>query len=610
MKKRWNNARELLEYLNDTYLDLHTKYEKLFWISYMGDKSVNKKKDFAEAAREAFRTNTQLQDAVASYLQTAKGNTQKRLAYWKDFFSRYQTPDVLIPLRKEIAELETQVQVKHANRIEGYTDPYTKKFVPLSRNGMSSLRGTSDDEKIRKACFDALEQLARTAVDEYVLLVQKRNEYARALGYEDFYAFKLAVEEKMTKKELFSLWDSIYEKTKYGFENIRNLEKEKPGLRKPWNYSYMLAGSFVKEADQYFPFEEAIPLWINTFSRLGIQFNSGKIVLDLLDRAGKYNNGFCHWPVPVHYTNGKRIPGVAQFTCNVVQGIPGESSTGVHTLFHEGGHAAHMLSCENKDICLNIEFPPMSTAWAETQSMFLDTVNSSIEWCTLYAKNKEGKTYPFDLFMRQSVALHPVRPLALMGIMMISNFEKEVYETKKLTSEKVIALAKKYYKKHTDRSVDSLWILDVPHIYVWDNACSYHGYGLAELALSQWREYFFKKYGYIVDNPRVGKEMQKVWKYGSAKSFPELVKIATGAKLSPNPYLKDVTMSLQQIQKNARARIDRQKKVKQRVVIGNSLRVHIELVHGKKKIADSSKGYSVMSERYAHWLKAQLNSKI
>jgi hypothetical protein len=132
-------------------------------------------------------------------------------------------------------------------------------------------------------------------------------------------------------------------------------------------------------------------------------------------------------------------------------------------------------------------------------------------------------------------------------------------------------------------------LLDVPHIYWWDNSCAYHAYGLAELAVWQWREYFLKKYGYIVDNPNIGKEMQKVWKYGSIKPFPEVVKIATGKKLSPAAYIKEVTMSLAQVQKEAKKRVAIQRKVKQKVLKGNELNAIIELVHGKQKIADSKK---------------------
>lgn len=605
IEQKWKNGKELLIHLNERYLKVHTAYEKLFWMWAMGDHAISEKKDKAEKQLESFKTNEELKKSVEFWIPKSSAVIRSRLAYWSDYFSRNQTPSTVKHIRDEIFNLQTLINTKRASVQEGYTDPHTNKFVKVSRNGMQSLMRTHDDEKVRKACFDALEQLALSCIDEYVILVQKRNEFARGLGYSDYYAYKLFVEEKMTKKELFSLWDTIYDKTKYAFADIRKLENEQPGLRKPWNFSYMLASSFVKEADPYFPFENAVPIWLETFGRLGINFRGGTMMLDLLDRKGKYNNGFCQWPLPVHYKSGRRIPAFANFTCTVVQGIPGESFEGLNTLFHEGGHAAHYLNCDNKDICLNIEYPPASTAWAETQSMFLDTICSSIEWRTRYSKNLEGKLYPFDLFERQTRTLHLLRPLGLMGILMVTNFEKEIYEQKSLSKEKVIAIAKKAYKKYTDKDTESLTLLDVPHIYSADSACSYHGYGLAELALSQWREYFFSKYGYIVDNPNIGKEMRRVWKYGSAKSFPELVKIATERKLSPNAYIKNVTKPLKQVIATAQQRINALKNVKQKPVTESMLDAHISLVHGKKEIANSKRGFVVMTRKYTAWLKTQ-----
>ena len=50
--------------------------------------------------------------------------------------------------------------------------------------------------------------------------------------------------------------------------------------------------------DPFFPFEEAVDVWARTFAALGIQYKGATMRLDLCDRAGKYSNGFCHWPQP------------------------------------------------------------------------------------------------------------------------------------------------------------------------------------------------------------------------------------------------------------------------------------------------------------------------
>lgn len=607
---------KLIERLRGEHVSKHKAYEDLFWISYMGDHSVNTKKEKAQKEIEAFFSNTANLEDVKTALSFVKNKAQKEsLEHWKRFFELYQTPAELVPIRDAITKLETKMQKKMTTRKEGYIDPYTKKFVAISYLAMRTIMATHDDEKIRKACFEASQKLADTNLSEYIEYVGLLNTYAKGMGYEDFYAFKIMQEEGMTKKELFEIFDDIFEKTKFAFKDVRKLEKENPGLRKPWNLGYMMSGDFVKEADQYFPFDEALPRWGQSFQNMGVGFNGGSLYLDLLDRKGKYANGFCHWPELVHFEGSKRIPGRANFTCNVVYGQPGSSDQGYNTLFHEGGHAAHFLNTIQKDTCLNHEYPPMSTAWAETQSMFFDTVYSSYEWKSMYAKNKKGEVYPLDLFERKLRKSHVRMPLALSSMIMMSHFEQDVYSCKKLTKEKLKALAIKNFKKFTDMSEDSLFLLNVPHLYSWSSACSYHGYGLADLAQTQWRAYFKKKYGSIVDNKKVGKEMLQVWRDGSKYTFKEFVKKATGKNLLSKAWIEENTQSIEVILKKARAQEKRANMLHARETLKKSsknasqkskkpinLDAKITMVSGKETIATNAASFEKMTKDYAKWL--------
>jgi len=245
-----------------------------------------------------------------------------------------------------------------------------------------------------------------------------------------------------------------------------------------------------------------------------------------------------------------------------------------------------------------------SIAWAETHSQFMDTMLSSIEWRTRYAKNREGAPYPLDLFERKVRKLRIVAPTNLYSIMFVSEFEKLVYETKELDVEKVMRIAKDMYRKYMDMSEDSLWALTVPHIYSSDSSAYYHAYGLAELALEQWREYFYEKYGYIVDNPSVGKEMREVWRLGSLKNFGEFVKLATGKQLSADAYIKDATMDADAFIARGKERIARLASVPE---WKGPVRLNavIKMVHGKETVADNSVSFEAMAEKYASWLNAQ-----
>ena len=163
---------------------------------------------------------------------------------------------------------------------------------------------------------------------------------------------------------------------------------------------------------------------------------------------------------------------------------------------------------------------------------------------------------------------------------------------------------KQVFKKYTDRSASSFWALCPVHIYSWESACSYHGYGLASMAVEQWNVYFRKKYGYIVDNPKIGSELTKAWRLGSSKTFKEFVKFAMGKDLSAKPYIKRISKNVPTVLRDAKKKIQRLESVKKNTK-PVKLNATIKLVHGKKTIATNAKSFEDMAEKYAKWLDKQ-----
>lgn len=90
-----------------------------------------------------------------------------------------------------------------------------------------------------------------------------------------------------------------------------------------------------------------------------------------------------------------------------------------------------------------------------------------------------------------------------MGIAAMVAFERLVYLEENLTAEKVKQFAATISAEYFDYTEPFHFVLLPVHLYSWESACAYHGYGLASLAVAQWRKYWYEKDGYIVDNPHI-----------------------------------------------------------------------------------------------------------
>lgn len=598
------HTKDLLDELNAAYVGAHVPYEAAYWASYMWDKSQDEVFVTSKEALDGFRSSRLHAQRVDEALVVESDPVlRERLQGWKLFFELFQIPDWLVALRSEITALEKKVESARSTRTYGYVDPYTHEYIEATPQKMRSMMRTQDDEKIRKALFDWVHETIADDVDDLITLVCLRNQYAHALGYKHFYDYKAWIEEKMTGQEIWQLFDELYAHADGSFAYVRELEKNQPGLREPWNYAYMMSGDFVKQEDPYLQLQDMLLRRGQSFAWLGVDFRGATLQLDLLERHGKSNNGFCHMPVPVWYKDGQRVSGQINFTCTAMPGQIGDGMNAGNTLFHEWGHAAHFAHMDMQDVIFNTEYPPASTAWAETQSQFMDTMFSSIDRKMRYAKNTQGEPYPWSIFEAKVKKFQPLAHRNMMGIMAVVNFERILYQTpvEQLTRAFVIQTAREISDKYLDYTTPDLFVLMPVHIYSWESACSYHGYGIADLAVDQWRTYRYEKDGYIVDNPAIGPAMAEVWKRWSAKSLQELVALATGKKLSADAYIQIASRSVEETLAVGRARCQKLSSVAVRTW-PIDLDAHISLVHGDHKIADNGQWFEQMCERFGAYL--------
>lgn len=180
----------------------------------------------------------------------------------------------------------------------------------------------------------------------------------------------------------------------------------------------------------------------------------------------QYSNGFCHWPVPAfRQTDGCWVPAQANFTSLASPGSPGSGRTALVTLLHEGGHAAHFANVDQRSPLCSQERAPTSVAYAENQSMLLDSLADDAAWLARYARDAAGAPPPWVLVRDSVQARHPYAVLQLRAMLAVPYFERALYDLpeRELTPARLLALAAET-ELRIEGGAAPRPLLSVPHI--------------------------------------------------------------------------------------------------------------------------------------------------
>lgn len=538
-------ARAFVNSFNNMYASKHLLFEEQFWGTKM---ALNG--DFT--AEKLASTKKQLEDLLSDD-HTVEQAKQYRASLGEDSDDLTKILDVIIrtcktlpPTAKVIREstnaLESQLEMMRNNMKLGYFDKTSDQFKEMSSVGLRNLMRTSEDESVRKAAYEGLRSVGPfVSANGFVEIVKKRNQLAKELGFEDYYDYTVTQAEGFDKKTLFSILDTLEQGTRPLLVNARNELASRHGASSldPWNTSFCMAGSVVAKMDPYFPFAKAVERYLRSYAAMNISYQGGTLNLDLLDRSKKYSNGFCHWPVPAWTkSDGTWQPAVANFTSLADPTAVGSGLTALTTLMHEAGHAAHFANIKQPSPLFSQERAPTSVAYAENQSMFLDSLVGDAAWRAIYARDANDNPIPFDVIEEEIRATHPFAVFQLRGMLAVSYFEKALYELPddQLTAERIQALADEV-EHDIEGGFSPRPLLSVPHLISDEASCYYQGYTLAEMSVHQTRDFLLKKYGYIVDNPNIGPTLRDAyWKCGNSKNFLDIVQDLTGSELTGDAW--------------------------------------------------------------------------
>jgi Zn-dependent oligopeptidase len=443
----------------------------------------------------------------------------------------------------------------------------------------------------------------------FLELVSLRNRFARALGYENYFDLKLQKNERMRTPALLRLLDDFIRQTQVGHTRTLAHLRARHGAdaTAPWNLRFHASGDVIRRLDPYLPFGLALCRWIDSFRRLGIQFRGATLQLDLLERTGKHQNGFCHGPVPSWITEtGRFVPAAINFTAEAKPDQIGSGLRAINTLFHEGGHAAHFANVVQNSPCFSQEYPPTSMAYAETQSMFCDQLLSDPDWMMRYAASAAGDAIPPALILERVTSTQPMRAFDARSIAVVPYFESALYQMADdaLTPERVLALA-----RDTERRVlgtDSPRpLLAIPHLLNQESAASYQGYLLAHMAVSQTRAHLLDTFGYLTDNPAIGPTLaEHYWEPGNSVDHNHMLRSLTGGGFSAQYLAEECNATAEKACERAEASMRAAAARRYPDAAPASLDAHITIVHGDVVLADSSEGEAAMCDRFEGWIRA------
>ncbi|MEO6709471.1 MAG: M3 family metallopeptidase, partial [Planctomycetota bacterium] len=514
---------KLIEDLNQRYASLHTAKEDAFWVQKMGtaEDTALAQADFdgKEIELQRFLQDplqiTRVRAALEAASASANADEVLALEGWLATFEAHaiEGRDARA-LSEEIVAAEGRLAQARGALQLSYRDEHGKS-QPASSVKLGALLRSDRDPAVRRSAWEGLRSIEHHVLATGFLdVIRARNRLGRMLGAEDYYDWKTRRVERMSKAEVFALLDELEARTRdKASAAVRELAARRGSEAiQPWNIQFATAGDSTREQDPYFPFADSVRRWGHSFAALGITYHGAEMLLDLVDRRGKYENGFMHGPVVAWRDRGQRIPARIHFTANAIPGMVGSGFRASETLFHEGGHAAHFANIDMPAPCFGQEFAPTSVGFSETQSMFLDSLLRDVDWQARYALDRKGEALPWEIMERAIRATQPFAAWHARAMLAVCYAERALYEIpdEQLTSERVQAEVRAVERRllFLDEGGPRP-VLAVPHLLAGESSAYYHGYVLAEMAVETTREHFLARDGHLCDNPRIGPDLAR-----------------------------------------------------------------------------------------------------
>jgi peptidyl-dipeptidase A len=445
----------------------------------------------------------------------------------------------LVYLEKQVnPELLKRITAK-ANEIEKAFNVYRARVgdKQLADSEVRKILKESKDSRERERVWQASKGVGRVVETDLRELVLLRNEAARKLGFKDYHAMQLALNEQ-SQEEVLKLFDSLDDLTREPFAKAKreidaalslNYGLDVDELR-PWHYHDPFfqesPAIFDVNLDSAFSSVDILALCRRFYAGIGLPIDDVIERSDLYEKPGKSPHAFC--------TDIDR-QGDVRVLANIVAN---EYWTG--TMLHELGHSVY----SSKNIPPSVPYVLRTDAHilcTEGVAMMFERFSKNGQWLVKMgvAVQDPARYTETGMKMRRNQLLIFSRWCQVM-----LRFEQGMYRDPNQDLHKLWwDLVEKYQLLKRPQGRDEPDFAS--KIHVVSAPAYYHNYMMGQLFACQVHEAIAREVlkddnparAYYTDNRQVGQFMRsRVFAPGRSLPWNELTKHATGEELNPRAF--------------------------------------------------------------------------
>lgn len=450
---------------------------------------------------------------------------------WNTYRSKQLPPETI--------ERQVRLEKSLESRFNNFRASLDGELV--TDNRIRDVLQSSEDVGQRRRAWEASKQVGGEVEAELLELVRLRNDGARSLGFTDFYAMNLELDE-LDERELFDLLEDLDRGTQplwdaYKGDLDARLAK-RFGCRTdelaPWHYAdpfFQEAPAAEIDVDPYYEGQSLEKLTGAFFSNIGFEIEDLLAQADHYERPGKCQHAFC-----MSVDRGAEI----RVLCNIRS-----NERWMGTMLHEYGHAVYD------------KYIDRSLPWLLRGAAHILTTEASAMIFGRLSKN--------PVWMQRYAGADPQQLAAVAGPMARAVREQLLVQTR---WELVMIHMERALYRDPSQDLRTLW-WDLVERYQgvrrpagrdaadWASKIHfsiapvyYHNYLLGEMLASQFQDHLLRTLGgggsdrwmRFITSPEVGRFfIDRVYAPGKRLDWRALVQHATGRPLASSPFVDDLS---------------------------------------------------------------------